>query len=74
MTGRYEVTPDGASSTEAPSDLVLYVSALGALYLGGISWRTLALAGRVTEHRPGALADADALFAASPAPYAGTGF
>ncbi len=73
-TGSYRVASDGVSATDAPAELSLDVSALGALYLGGVSWRALALAGRVREHRAGALGDADALFTVDGAPFAGTGF
>ena len=41
---------------------------LGALLLGGNSWATLAEAGAVDEHTPGAVAQADAMFATAPAP------
>jgi predicted acetyltransferase len=72
--GRYRVGPGGVSRTDAAPELSLDVSALAAVYLGGVSWRTIALAGRVSEHRPGAIEAADALFAVSTAPFAGTGF
>lgn len=50
-------------------DLVLGVTELGAAYLGGTSLAELALAGRVLERRAGALAEASAAFAATPAPW-----
>ncbi len=74
-TGTYRVAADGAgrSRTKRP-DLSADVSALGATYLGGTSWAELAAAGQVTEHRAGALRDADALFAHRPLPWCGTFF
>lgn len=56
------------------TDLRLGVAEMGALYLGGVSATTLAGAGRIVEDRPGALADADRLFATTPAPLSSTGF
>ncbi|WP_327151684.1 sterol carrier protein domain-containing protein [Nocardia sp. NBC_01329] len=47
---------------------------LAAAYLGGTRWRHLALAGRVTEHRPGAAAAADVLFEVDEHPFSGTYF
>ena len=76
--GRFalEGGPDGArcARTSAGADLVTGVTALGAAYLGGVSWRTLAAAGLVAERRPGALAIADAMFTTWPAPYDATWF
>jgi predicted acetyltransferase len=77
-SGRYELEggPDGATSrrTTADPDLALGVADLGAAYLGGVRFSTLAGAGRVREETPGAIARADALFACTPAPYCNTGF
>jgi predicted acetyltransferase len=56
------------------TDLVLGLTDLGAVYLGGTGLSTLARAGRVTEERPGAVARADAAFASPLAPHCGTGF
>ena len=63
--------PDGASCIEAPDatpDLTCPRAALGAVLLGGNTWATLAEAGEVDEHTPGALARADAMFPTAPAP------
>jgi predicted acetyltransferase len=72
-TGRYELTvaPDSIACvpTEAEPDLVVDIAALAAAYLGDTTMTTLASAGRVAEHRPGALARADALFGLRPAPW-----
>ena len=70
----FRVGPDGAERTDAAAELGLDVGALGALYLGGSTWRDLALAGRVREMRPGAVADADRLFHTDQAPWSGTSF
>lgn len=71
--GRYELEggPDGAScrATDAEPDLALTVNELGVAYLGGMSFRGLHRAGRVGEERDGALARADSMFAADPAPW-----
>jgi predicted acetyltransferase len=71
--GRYELEagPDGAecSRTEGEPDLVLSAADLGAVYLGGVPFASLARAGRVQECRDGALRRADALFAWDPQPW-----
>jgi predicted acetyltransferase len=68
--------PDGAecARTDAEPDLVLGVSELGSLYLGGASFAMLARAGRVTERTQGALARADRMFASERAPWCDTDF
>ncbi|GAC1480934.1 MAG: GNAT family N-acetyltransferase [Candidatus Dormibacteria bacterium] len=50
-------------------DLALDVADLAAVYLNGTRFRTLALAGRIEEHRPGALARAEAMFMTDRAPW-----
>jgi predicted acetyltransferase len=76
--GRYRLAggPSGASCTRTSSsaDLSLGVDALGSAYLGGVSLRTLARAGRVVEHRPGALDRADAMFRPPVTPWCTTWF
>lgn len=74
-TGAYRVAAAGGSRcrTKRP-DLSVEVGVLGATYLGGTSWAELAAAGRVIEHRPGAIGDADRLFAHRPLPWCGTFF
>jgi predicted acetyltransferase len=76
--GRYALDggPAGATcvrSTESPG-LTLAVDALGAVYLGGVSLPALGRAGRVTEHRPGTLATADAMFRSAVTPWCSTWF
>jgi predicted acetyltransferase len=68
---RLDAGTDGAACTPttADADLVVPASALGAAYLGGQSWARLAHAGWVDELRPGAVAEATALFGAPRAPW-----
>lgn len=51
------------------ADLTLDVGALGAAYLGGTSLATLAEAGQVTEHRPGALLSLSTALSWHPSPW-----
>jgi predicted acetyltransferase len=62
-----------ADISSAP-DLALPIDMLGAAYLGGVSFASLAAAGRVRELAPGAIARADAMFATASAPYCVTEF
>jgi predicted acetyltransferase len=66
-----EAGADGVAcepTTDEP-DLGCDANALGATYLGGVTFRQLARAGRVDEVAPGALARADAMFGWEPAPW-----
>jgi len=76
--GRYALDASAAGAecvrTDAGADLALDIADLGAAYLGGVRFTTLARAGRVRELRPGALRRADALFASDPEPWCGTPF
>jgi predicted acetyltransferase len=77
--GRYllEAGRDGAQCTpsdRASADVTLPVSTLGSIYLGGYSLRTLAAAGLVDEHRPGAVATLDAMFRSPVTPWCSTWF
>ena len=78
LTGSYRLMcgPDGATCerTERAADLALTAGELGAIYLGGVTPSVLARAGRVRELRPGAVALADAIFAAEMTPWATTHF
>jgi predicted acetyltransferase len=71
--GRYllEGGPEGAecSPTDREPDLVVHAADLGAAYLGGGSFSTLARAGRVVEATPGSLARADRMFIWGPKPW-----
>jgi predicted acetyltransferase len=66
--GACEPAPDRAC------DLRLDVADLGAAYLGGVRWVTLARAGLVEECTAGSVAAADALFAVDPLPTTVTWF
>lgn len=71
--GRWELdaTPDGASvhRTTMDADLVLSTAELGAAFLGGVSLAELAMARRVDEQTPGAVARGDALLRTPLAPW-----
>lgn len=76
--GRYllEGGPEGATcrrTTEEP-DVALSVADLGATYLGGVRFASLALAGRAHELQSGALRRADALFQTETLPFCGSPF
>jgi predicted acetyltransferase len=76
--GRYRLeVRDGAATctrTEADADLTIDVRALGAAYLGGTRLVDATLAGDATEHRAGALREADRLFRTSDEPWCSTWF
>ncbi|WP_427017696.1 GNAT family N-acetyltransferase [Pseudarthrobacter sp. P1] len=67
--GTFRIEASGGSATvaelgpEAPADAEVGIAELSAMYLGGVSARTLAAAGRISELVPGAAARCDALFA-----------
>ena len=71
--GTYEVDggPKAAQCQrcDVNPDLEINVSDLAAAYLGASRFHVLLQAGRVTELRPGAIATADAMFAAERAPW-----
>ncbi|MEZ4651361.1 MAG: GNAT family N-acetyltransferase [Candidatus Eisenbacteria bacterium] len=67
--GRYQVGPDGATRTDAPADLRLDVSGLGAAYLGQTKFESLRSVGLIEELREGAIRRADGLFSADRAPW-----
>jgi len=76
--GRYllEGGPGGANCerTDRTPDLTLPIDALGSIYLGGTRLHSFAYAGRIEEHRPGALAEADAMFSSYLPPWCNTWF
>jgi len=61
--------PDGAEA-----DLSLDVADLGSIYLGAVCPVTLAAAGRISEHTPGAALTARLMFAVERAPHCLTHF
>ena len=67
--GRWRVGSDGVRRTNEPAELACDVTALGSVYLGGVTWTQLARSLRVAELRWGALARADALFRSASAPW-----
>ena len=77
-TGRYALDggPGGASCvpTRQDAELTLSVDALGSLYAGGVSPHVLRAAGRIEEHRSGALDRAAAMFRSPTAPWCSTWF
>ncbi|MGW0323744.1 GNAT family N-acetyltransferase [Nocardia sp. NPDC003183] len=73
-TGRYRIGAEQVARVDDPADVTVDVAGLGAIYLGGSTWRQLALAGRVVEHRAGAVDAADDLFATPTLPFSGTFF
>jgi predicted acetyltransferase len=66
---RWRVGADGIRRTDDAPDLSCDVTALGSVYLGGVTWAQLGRSLRVAERRPGALARADALFLSDAAPW-----
>lgn len=70
----YRISPDGATPTDEPAQLVAGVESLGATLLGGTRWASLALAGSVRADSTDAVAAADRLFAVPAAPHAGIVF
>ena len=74
---RLDATASGATCRLDPGatpDLTLGVDTLASIYLGGVSPTTLAAAGRIHAHRPGAVATLAQLFTQDPAPYNVMGF
>jgi predicted acetyltransferase len=76
--GRYRLAvADGTGTcepTKARVDLTIEIRALSAALLGGTRLVDATLAGGATEQRPGALAEADALFRTADAPWCTTWF
>ena len=67
--GRWRLEAGEASRTEDPADFALDADALGAVYLGAVSFAELGEALRVEELVPGAIARADAVFGWRPLPW-----
>lgn len=75
-TWRLTADPAGARcdrTTDDP-DISLDVQSVASLYLGGVSPAVLNAAGRIVEHRDGAVARTARLFATDPLPYNAVGF
>lgn len=77
-SGRYEVGVSGARRVEpnagAAVDLSLDIADLGAVYLGGVTFRDLDASGLLAIHQPEAVERADALFATETMPHTGLRF
>jgi predicted acetyltransferase len=69
-----DLTGGSAEPTEQEPELVLGVTELGAAYLGGVSFATLAMSGRIEERAPGSVARADSMFGIAPLPHLTTNF
>src|SRR5271165_3127034 len=65
------ITGDGAEQTERRPELNVDIEGLGAVLLGGATWRSLGAAGLASADDPAVLDVADQLFAVRDAPYAG---
>jgi len=67
--GRWKVEGGEAERTDADADVALDVSQLGAVYLGGFTFRELHRAGQVEELREGGVVRADELFRTAGPPW-----
>jgi predicted acetyltransferase len=67
----FTVAGDGVEPTDRHPQIRAGVEGLGAALLGGVTWRSLAVAGLAQADDPSALATADRLFAVQKAPHAG---
>jgi predicted acetyltransferase len=70
----FAITGDGVEATKQRAQLHVGVEGLGAVLLGGVTWRSLAVAGLAHADESAALVVADRLFAVPDAPYAGVFF
>ena len=70
----FTITGDGVEATKRRAQLHIGVEGLGAVLLGGTTWRSLGAAGLAHTDDPAALVVADQLFAVADAPYSGTFF
>jgi predicted acetyltransferase len=70
-SGNFIITGDGAEPTSRRAQLHVGVEGLGAILLGGATWRGLGVAGLARADDPAALVEADGLFAVREAPHSG---
>jgi predicted acetyltransferase len=70
-SANFTITGDGAEPTQQRAQLHVGVEGLGAVLLGGATWRSLAVAGLARTDDPATLVVADRLFAVPEAPFAG---
>jgi predicted acetyltransferase len=63
--GAFELVADAGAATcrqtTSEPDIVGSIQAIGCMYLGAVTWASLAAAGRVEERTPGAIERADAM-------------
>jgi predicted acetyltransferase len=67
--GVWKIDAGGASRSKDPPEIVLDVTGLGSVYLGGFTFAQLQRALRLEERVPGAVARADAIFRTDRAPW-----
>lgn len=67
--GRWKLEGGTASRTDDAADIALDVAELGAVYLGGFTFRDLQRAGRIQELRDGAVYGADGIFRTDAVPW-----
>jgi len=71
--GTFELIAEAGRGTcrasKAEPDIVGSIHAIGSVYLGGVTWASLAAAGRIEERTAGALAIADAMCRCDRAPW-----
>jgi predicted acetyltransferase len=70
----FAITEGGVEATKQQAQLHVGVEGLAAVLLGGVTWRSLAVADLAHADDPTALIVADRLFAVPDAPYAGVFF
>jgi predicted acetyltransferase len=70
----FAITDGSVEATKQRAQLHVGVEGLAAVLLGGVTWRSLAVAGLAHADDPTALIVADRLFAVPDAPYAGVFF
>lgn len=70
-SGNFVISVDGAEPTNEPGQLRVSIAGLGAILLGGSTWRGLAMAGLAHADEPATLAKTDRLFAVPAVPHAG---
>jgi predicted acetyltransferase len=68
-TARWQIRDGAVSRTTAEADLVLGVSELGSVYLGGFTFDQLQRAGRLEEQKAGGVVRADELFRTTRQPW-----
>jgi predicted acetyltransferase len=73
-SGTFRITGDAAERTDRSPEVRVGVEGLGAVLLGGTTWRGLAAAGLASADDAKALDTADSLFAVPEAPFAGIFF